>query len=155
MKAPQWCWYWMGQCAARAQCESQHWWQEGEMKVTPFSFLDNPIAAARDDERGGASVSPLPLSQDDWWEPTPTQKYYHQFASKIGVSCHVGRCDVVIIIFGGRLAALFSPFLYWWWRRCLLWPPVWWCTLHLHNVSVRREEKRKAGNRGEDKKREA
>lgn len=30
------------------------------MKVTPFSFLDAPVAAARDDERGGASVSPLP-----------------------------------------------------------------------------------------------
>lgn len=44
--------------------------------------------------------------------------------------------------FGGRPEALFSPFPYWWWRRCLLWPPVWWCTLHLHNVSVTREKTR-------------
>lgn len=30
------------------------------MKVTPFPFLAAPNAAAQDDERGGASVSPLP-----------------------------------------------------------------------------------------------
>lgn len=56
------------------------------------------------------------------------------------------RCDDY---FGGRLEAVFSPFPYWWWRRCLLWPPVWWCTLHLHNVSVRREEKTREDRRRE------
>lgn len=45
----------------------------------------------------------------------------------------LGGCDDYA---GGRPEALFSPFLYWWWKRCLLWPPAWWCTLHLHNVSV-------------------
>lgn len=53
--------------------------KKGEMKMPPFTFLDAPNAAAKDDERGGASVSP-----DDEWQPTSRQKYYH-FATKIVV----------------------------------------------------------------------
>lgn len=55
-------------------------------------------------------------------------------------------CDVSDDNFGGRLEAFFSPFPCWWWRRCLLWLLVWWCILHLHNVSVRR------GREGEENK---
>lgn len=76
----------------------------------------------------------------------PTQKY-HPFDSRIGVFscvCHDAfHCGVSDDYFGGRLEALSSPFPYWWWRTCLLWPPVWWCTLHLRNVSVRRRRPEK------------
>lgn len=58
--------------------------KKGEMKMPPFTFLDAPNAAAKDDERGGASVSPFPLAPDDEWQPTSRQKYYH-FATKIVV----------------------------------------------------------------------
>ena len=34
-----------------------------------------------------------------------------------------------------------SPFPCWQWRRCLLWLPVWRCTLHPHSVSGTKEEK--------------
>lgn len=58
--------------------------KKGEMKMPPFTFLDAPNAAARDDERGGASVSPFTLAPDDEWQPTSSQNYYH-FSSKIAV----------------------------------------------------------------------
>ena len=128
MKAHQRCGRRTGQCVICAQCESRCWWQKGEMKGTPFSFLDAPRASGRDDDRADS-----PLSQGDWWQPTSAQKILPLcFQDRL-------RWDYFS---GGAIEAPFSPFPCWWWRRCLLWPPVWWCTLHLHNVSVTREEKK-------------
>lgn len=112
---------WLSGCS---QCCCKRWWKRWRF------FLSSPI------------------SQDDWWQPTSTQKYYH-LPSKIGVFCK-GWHDAPMLwchgdYFCGKLEALFSPFLYWWWRRCLLWPPVWWCILHLHNVSVRTREDQRRG----------
>lgn len=102
-----------------AQCCSNSWW-----KRRCFHLSSSP-----------------PLN--DWWQPTSTPKILPlRFKDRCLITGlpqrpALGRCDDYA---GGRLEALFSPFLYWWWKRCLLWPPVWWCTLHLHNVSVRKKE---------------
>lgn len=72
MKALQQWWCWMGQCVICAQQESQQWWQKGEMKVTPFSFLDAPIAAVREDERHGASLSYFGMIDDSQLSPKNT-----------------------------------------------------------------------------------
>lgn len=92
----------------------------------------------------GWERQPLPYLDDDWWQTTFTQKYSH-FAPERGVCCMWATTPRVVLLrcHDDYVEALFSPFPYWWWRRCLLWPPVWWCTLHLHNVSVRREDQRR------------
>lgn len=140
------------------------WGQEGGMKRPWFSSQDVQTAAARHDERGSAAVPISTIKPNGWWQKHPTKKNKKKnkanpealfLTSNRSPSRHVPQIPALwsVMVFRSRLQKVFSPFPCWWWRKCLLWPLVWWCTLHLHNVSVKVDRTKEWRNRIADMRR--
>lgn len=121
---------------------TERWWH-----------LSRCCCCKKDDERGGSFSRPI----SRWLIRT-------KLHPKIPPSCFKQRARLAWVAlkcwFGCQrwlVRVVSSPFPYWWWRRCLLWPPVWWCTPHLHNVSEEgktRGERRERARRREGKEKE-